>query len=62
LAFEKNANFFAENWQKSQKIVVITSVPEKIIFGAGMQDLETFLPIFWWKTTASLDFNYPNRK
>jgi hypothetical protein len=27
LAFEKNANFFAENWQKSQKIVIITSTP-----------------------------------
>jgi hypothetical protein len=27
LAFEKNANYFAENWQKSQKIVIITSVP-----------------------------------
>jgi hypothetical protein len=27
LVFEKNANFFAENWQKSQKIVIITSVP-----------------------------------
>jgi hypothetical protein len=25
LVFEKNANFFAENWQKSQKIVIITS-------------------------------------
>jgi hypothetical protein len=25
LFFEKNANFFAENWQKSQKIVIITS-------------------------------------
>jgi hypothetical protein len=25
--FEKNANFFAENCQKSQKIVIITSVP-----------------------------------
>jgi hypothetical protein len=25
--FEKNANFFAENWQKSQKIVIITSTP-----------------------------------
>jgi hypothetical protein len=23
----KNANFFAENWQKSQKIVIITSTP-----------------------------------
>jgi hypothetical protein len=28
LDFEKNANFFAENWQKSQKIVIITSTSE----------------------------------
>jgi hypothetical protein len=35
LVFEKNANFFAENWQKSQKIVIITSTPE----------------LFWRKTT-----------
>jgi IS30 family transposase len=28
LVFEKNANFFAENKQKSQKIVIITSTPE----------------------------------
>jgi hypothetical protein len=27
LVFEKNANFFAENWQKSHKIVIITSTP-----------------------------------
>jgi hypothetical protein len=27
LVFEKNANFFAEDWQKSQKIVIITSTP-----------------------------------
>jgi hypothetical protein len=27
LVFEKIANFFAENWQKSQKIVIITSTP-----------------------------------
>jgi hypothetical protein len=25
LVFVKNANFFADNWQKSQKIVIITS-------------------------------------
>jgi hypothetical protein len=24
LVFEKNANFFAENWQKLQKIVIMT--------------------------------------
>jgi hypothetical protein len=27
LVFEKNANFFAENGRKSQKIVIITSTP-----------------------------------
>jgi hypothetical protein len=27
LVFDKNANFLAENWQKSQKIVIITSTP-----------------------------------
>jgi hypothetical protein len=27
LVFEKNAIFFAEDWQKSQKIVIITSTP-----------------------------------
>jgi hydrogenase maturation factor len=27
LAVEKNANFFVENWQKSQKIVIATSTP-----------------------------------
>jgi hypothetical protein len=27
LVFEKKANFFAENWQKSQKSVIITSTP-----------------------------------
>jgi hypothetical protein len=26
--FEKNANFFAENWKKSQKIAIITLTPE----------------------------------
>jgi hypothetical protein len=29
LVFEKNANFFAENCQKSQKIVIVTSTPDQ---------------------------------
>jgi hypothetical protein len=29
LVFEKNANFFAENCRKSQKIVIITSTPDE---------------------------------
>jgi hypothetical protein len=28
LVYEKSAKFFAENWQKSQKIVIITSTPD----------------------------------
>jgi hypothetical protein len=32
LVFEKNANFFAANCQKSQKIVIITSTPEVSLF------------------------------
>jgi hypothetical protein len=31
LVFEKNAHFFAENWQKSQKIVIITSSPDELV-------------------------------
>jgi hypothetical protein len=29
LIFEKNANFFAESWQKPQKMVIITLTPEQ---------------------------------
>jgi hypothetical protein len=32
LVFEKNANFFAENCQKSQKIVIITSTPGGLVY------------------------------
>jgi hypothetical protein len=31
LVFKKNANFFAENWEKSQKIVIITSTPDEFV-------------------------------
>jgi hypothetical protein len=31
LVFEKNANFFAKNCRKSQKIVIITSTPDKFV-------------------------------
>jgi hypothetical protein len=29
--FEKSGNFLAENWRKSQKIVIITSTPEEFL-------------------------------
>jgi hypothetical protein len=31
LVFEKNANFFAENWEKTQKIVSITSTLDEFV-------------------------------
>jgi hypothetical protein len=31
LVFEKNANFFAENCRKSQKIVILTSTPDEFV-------------------------------
>jgi hypothetical protein len=35
LVFEKNAIFFTENWQKSQKIVIITSTSHQSVPDAG---------------------------
>jgi hypothetical protein len=32
LVFDKNAKFFAENWGKSQKIIIITSTPGAVAF------------------------------
>jgi hypothetical protein len=32
LVFKKNANFFAENWEESQKIVIVTSTPLNYLF------------------------------
>jgi hypothetical protein len=32
IGFWENANFFAENWRKSQKIVIITSTPDCLFF------------------------------
>jgi hypothetical protein len=29
VTFEKNVNIFPEKWQKSQKIMIITSTPKK---------------------------------
>jgi hypothetical protein len=48
LVFEKSANFFAENWQKSQKIVVTTLTPvytnnEKSVARHGATTVESFL-------------------
>jgi hypothetical protein len=35
LVFKKNANLFAENWEKSQKIVIITSTADRgKVFGS----------------------------
>jgi hypothetical protein len=28
MVYEKNVTFFAENWQKSQKLMIITTTPD----------------------------------
>jgi hypothetical protein len=43
LVFKKNANVFAENWQKSRKIVIITSTDaatrnQRAVFKEGYAD------------------------
>jgi hypothetical protein len=43
LVLEKNANFFAENCQKLQKIVIITSVPGHPAGLQGKRGTRTFL-------------------
>jgi hypothetical protein len=42
LVFEKNANFFAENCRKSQKIVIITSTPGHESPGLGAKFYTSF--------------------
>jgi hypothetical protein len=44
IGFWEKRQFFAENWQKSQKIVIITSTPRRKVFGT-----RTFQCILTWK-------------
>jgi hypothetical protein len=50
LCFEKNANFFAENWQNSQKFVIITSTTDMYKYGLAIFSLtfggDLFYPFF----------------
>jgi hypothetical protein len=46
LVFEKNANFFAENCQKSQKIVIITSTPGHTVDGSFGGELQFVMLCF----------------
>jgi hypothetical protein len=43
LVFEKNANFFVENWQKLQKIVIITLVPSHMQYRPFLSNKLAFL-------------------
>jgi hypothetical protein len=47
LVFEKNANFFAENCRKSQKIVIITSVHGINVVISILSDLRQFSAKKW---------------
>jgi hypothetical protein len=39
IGFEKNANFYAENCRKSQKIVIITSTPSRQFSSSDKKDI-----------------------
>jgi hypothetical protein len=43
---EKNANFFAENWRKSQKILIITATPGPARSRRSLQTVENGALIF----------------
>jgi hypothetical protein len=45
LVFKKNANFFAENWEKSQKIVIISSTAGQSLRRFSCK-LENVAPLF----------------
>jgi hypothetical protein len=69
LVFEKNAKFFAENGQKSQKIVIITSTPgcgwsKKFAeMNAGLEQYFAFAIVVFFSTMtvteASCPKNFP---
>jgi hypothetical protein len=61
IGFYEKRQFFAENWQKSQKIVIITSTPGnlgrpvtrdqffKTYVGANFTPRRQFAPSQWWR-------------
>jgi hypothetical protein len=51
LVFEKNANFFAENWEKSQKIMIITSTP-------GVEFSHIFSKFRGWLVSVMILLNF----
>jgi hypothetical protein len=56
--FEKNANFFAENWQKSPKIVIITSTPGFSL--ASSESATEKAETFFYKSHQLKNFITPN--
>jgi hypothetical protein len=57
LVFEKNANFFAENCRKSQKIVIITSTPGLRVTRRVSEKIANYVhsPTHFW---ANLNFKW----
>jgi hypothetical protein len=64
LVFKKNANFFAENWEKSPKIVIITSTPELAANKVALSEFATceFRNRNWLKNVIILSWtNWINK-
>jgi hypothetical protein len=53
LVFEKNVNFFTENWEKSQKIVIKTSTPDEFVKKVAINVAQ---PIFFSKNNMYVTF------
>jgi hypothetical protein len=54
LFFEKNANCFAENWQKSQKIAIITSTPGVVVIVSANGTEDRGFDVYGYWCRASL--------
>jgi hypothetical protein len=59
MVFERNANYFAENCQKSQKIVIITSTPDEFVNKSPKTQPNPFLSKSIRRGTT-LNFRIPN--
>jgi ABC-type transport system involved in Fe-S cluster assembly fused permease/ATPase subunit len=56
LVLQKNANFFAENCQKSQKFVIITSTPSSLVRFSNTKIFNSTLKNEWLLRRAKFHF------
>jgi hypothetical protein len=62
LLFNKNANFFAKNWEKSPKIVIITSTPGKKKNKKKLEKIEIKISTALQKLTTQKTYRFSKEK